>query len=371
MFFEPVSDEAATLRKGGAFGNVIPAFEQHFPDWKTAEVVLVGTGGSQQASVLADAVRCQLYPFTALGKMGQVVDLGNFRSKETPDQYYDALGYVIGKLLEENKKVVILSDQPEAAFGAYLGRLEIPEEVTYAHIGPRFALGEPELEPEAVTFNKRVLTYEPERLARFFTLGYQRYFVESQVLETLSELNLQAVRYGELYQQLPEAEPYLRQADMGCFELSAIRQGDMAGSLFPSPGGFDAIEACQLARYAGLAPKLDCFVMAGYDPSADPINAGARQVAVMTWYLIEGMLLRKPIPPVASMRKYSVKVHSTVDEVVFYEDTATQRWWMEVPFSQDLGRQRPRTHLVACSEQDYHTTRKDELPQRWWQAFES
>ena len=63
--------------------------------------------------------------------------------------------------------------------------------------------------------------------------------------------------------------PGLRTADMVSFDLSAIRHVDSPAGSFASPGGFNSIEACRLARYAGLGYKTSSFSICEYIPEKD------------------------------------------------------------------------------------------------------
>ena len=67
--------------------------------------------------------------------------------------------------------------------------------------------------------------------------------------------------------------------------------------------------------------------------------------------------------------KYHVPIKKDDQEIVFYKSNKSERWWMEVPFHMNKMRYQ-RHHLVPCSYKDYETALKEELPERWWQAFQ-
>ena len=56
-------------------------------------------------------------------------------------------------------------------------------------------------------------------------------------------------------------------------------------------------------------------------------------------------------------------------EIVFYKSNRSERWWMEVPNPNNKVRYQ-KHHLVPCSYKDYETALREEMPERWWQAFQ-
>jgi hypothetical protein len=46
----------------------------------------------------------------------------------------------------------------------------------------------------------------------------------------------------------------------------------------------------------------------------------------------------------------------------------TGRWWIEIPI-ENSKRKISRHHFMPCSENDYETALKSEIPDRWWQTL--
>ncbi|MEI7620885.1 MAG: arginase, partial [Candidatus Falkowbacteria bacterium] len=66
--------------------------------------------------------------------------------------------------------------------------------------------------------------------------------------------------------------------------------------------------------------------------------------------------------------KYRVSIQNNDHEIVFYKSKKSDRWWMEVPCPTNSKFE--RHHLVPCSYKDYLTACKEEMPDRWWQAYQ-
>ena len=163
----------------------------------------------------------------------------------------------------------------------------------------------------------------------------------------------------------------IRNADIFTFDISAIRQSDAPGNAYASPNGFFGDEACQVARYAGMSDKLSSAGFYEVNPSRDN-GQTAHLTAQMIWYFIDGYYNRKKDMPVSNKSgfiKYNVALKQGEQELVFYKSKKSERWWMDVPYPSEKARYH-RHHLVPCSYKDYETACSDEMPERWWQAFQ-
>jgi hypothetical protein len=50
---------------------------------------------------------------------------------------------------------------------------------------------------------------------------------------------------------------------------------------------------------------------------------------------------------------------------VFYKSRKSNRWWMEIPHPYE-----DRTYFIGCSYSDYETVCADDMPDRWWRAYQ-
>jgi len=159
---------------------------------------------------------------------------------------------------------------------------------------------------------------------------------------------------------------------MVSFEMSAMRQAECPAASEASPGGFSGQEACQIARYAGISPKLQSCCFNGLKLPNDINGQSAHLLATMIWYFMEGYYLRPPVlapSQIKQFRRYNVTLRTAVEKIVFFYDAVNQHWWMEVPLPNEIGKTHPQSRLVACSEADYQRARHDEIPDRWWKVY--
>ena len=93
----------------------------------------------------------------------------------------------------------------------------------------------------------------------------------------------------------------------------------------------------------------------------------------MIWYFIEGFYNRKhdhPYKDKSDYVKYTVSIKDHKDQIVFYKSKKSDRWWMDVPVKKSFKNIYERHHLVPCSYNDYEVACKDDIPDRWWQAYQ-
>ena len=379
VFFEAADESLEDLLSSlhpDKLGKHIQVYLQHFPAWEHAEIVLIGSnehrGSSLDMHDAADKIRKQLYAMSLPVQEVKVVDLGNLKPRESQQTYYGMLAYVLQKLISAGKRVIIIGGSQDISLGQYFAYEELGKEIEYVQIDSRFDLLDSDIVLNNESFNHKIFIHQPNYLFNFTNLGYQSYFVSPTQRETLKEMHFSAIRYGHLHQQIQEAEPCLRTADMVSFDLSAIRHVDSPAGSYASPGGFDSMEACRLARYAGLGYRTSSFSLNEYVPKRDIHEQTAMLAAMMVWYFLEGHYHRRddhPREDRANLRKYTVRLHAGVEAIHFFQHPTSGRWWMEVPFQDSLGARFPKTRLVPCSERDYQFAKTDDIPERWWMTY--
>lgn len=380
-FFEPIS--ATTLaslsdRLPGTWGKAMARYEIQFPDWQKADIVLIGcresrgAQGSEGMGKAAAAVRAQLYSLSLPVEEAKIVDLGDLKGKETPEGFYEALAYVSEQLIRAGKTVLIIGGSQDISYGQYLAYEAMGKEIEYVQIDPRFDMLDADIVMDNQSYNHRIFLHKPNYLFNFTNLGYQRYLNPHEQVRAINDLHFSAVRYGDLYGNIHETEPYLRTADMVSMDLSCVRHNDAPGATVAFPGGFSAMEACRIARYAGLGYGVSSFSITEFNPAEDLHHQSARLVAMMVWYFTEGFYNRtedRPREDRANLKQYSVRLHASVEVIDFFQHPTTRRWWMEVPYQDSIGVKNPRTHIIPCSEKDYDFARADDIPERWWLTF--
>jgi hypothetical protein len=126
-------------------------------------------------------------------------------------------------------------------------------------------------------------------------------------------------------------------------------------------------------RYAGLSEKVSSVGLFEVNPGHDQRGQTAHLSAQMLWYFLDGFSQRSndfPDEKNGQYIKYYVDMEGHKEDVVFYKSKSTDRWWMEIPVSEEK-RSKYRRHLmVPCSYLDYQTACNNEIPDRWWQAYQ-
>ncbi|MBK9448371.1 MAG: formimidoylglutamase [Bacteroidetes bacterium] len=347
-----------------------------FPYWQGADIVIVGcpedrgARGLTGSAMAPDQIRRHLYALAAPKRDLKIVDLGNMVKADRMIQYYDRIADVVEEVVKAGKLLIFLGGSQDIVYGQYKGYQKLTDSVEYVCIDSQLDVEDSDFGIHHASYNHKIFLHSPNYLSNFTNLGYQSYFVPLSQKVRLRNLYFQGLRLGELRTNLREAEPFLRNASMVSFDMSAVRSGDAPGTANPSPAGFTAEEICQLARYTGMSNRVSSVSITEILPMRD-FNAQTTLLgSMLVWYLIEGFLSRRIDEPedLSRLIKYSVSLQGGIQNLVFYKNPLSERWWMEVPYSEGMGRREGRTELVPCSESDYELARQDEIPEKWWLA---
>lgn len=347
-----------------------------FPYWHGADIVIIGCPedrggrGATGSNMAPDQIRRHLYALAAPKREIKVVDLGDMVKADRMNQYYDRIADVVEAVVKAGKLLIMLGGTQDIVYGQYKGYQNLSTSIEYVCVDSMLDVEDSDFGVHHKSYNHKIFLHSPNYLGNFTNLGYQSYFVPLSQKARLRNLFFQGLRLGELRQNLREAEPFLRNASLVSFDMCAVRSGDAPGTTNPSPAGFTAEEMCQLARYAGMSNRVSSVSISEILPMRDFNAQTSLLAAMMVWYVIEGYLSRRVDEPedVSRLVKYNVSLHGGLHQLVFYKNPLSERWWMEVPYSEGFGRREGRSELVPCSERDYELARQDEIPEKWWMA---
>ncbi|WP_114781978.1 formimidoylglutamase [Botryobacter ruber] len=373
IFFEPLDEDTfLKYNKPRSLGADISCFLSKFPDWRAADIAIVGIDEARgrdnteepvQKLRPARPVREKLYGLSKASGRCKIVDLGNLRPGIRLEDTYLRLKEIVELLISHNTVPIIIGGSHDLEYGQYLGYEHLERPVNMVTVDSSVDMTE---DPEASANQKQlrqILMHEPNYLFSFGQIGYQSYLVEPEVMATLEKLHFEAHRVGEVHKNLQEMEPVVRTADLLTFDVSAIRFQDAPGYAPANPFGLTGEEACQLCWYAGQTDTLTSLGIYEYQPELDPDKLAATTIAVMIWYFIEGYYHRKNELQFSSNKftKYAVAFHDNPDKMVFYKSRKSERWWLEVEaLSGDKG-----ARIVPCSYEDYLQATRGEVPHRW------
>ena len=368
---------------------------EHFPSVEGASVVLLGLdesrGGCPGEGVSlpdkrhcngADAVRRELYNLYAPQGLGKVVDLGNMRCGKRVEDTYFALTEVVGCLLNQKSALILLGGTQDLTYAVYQAYARMQKMANIVTVDARLDLAEglgadenPLDSPISHTNYMGKMAVEPANyLFNYMNVGYQTYLVEQEAVSLMDKLYFDACRYGRLQDDIQDAEPYLRDADVVSFDLSALKRQESPANPWAMPTGFDAGQFCQMARYAGLSRETNVLGFFEYYPFYERDSLSAQLQAEMVWCFLDGMRFRCDDHPLSAtgmdFKQYIVPFEDPETDIVFYKCRQTDRWWMELPCSEEQRNRYGRHCYLACSYHDYETATAGNFPARWWNAVQ-
>jgi len=360
------------------WGSSIKQYTQSaFPNLDGIQMAILGVGetrnssGNEGCHAAPDAVRKYLYSLSAISGV-HVADIGNLVLGQTPKDTYHAVEFVCSELLENNIIPIIIGGSQDITYANYLAYQKLKQTINLVCVDRKLDLGTEDSIDNNSYLNK-IVRHPSALLFNLSLVAYQSYFVNNEEIETLKKMYFDVYRLGHIQSKIEEAEPIVRNADILSFDISSIRQSDAPACANATPNGLYGEEACQVMRYAGMSDKLSSVGIYELNPSFDNRGQTAHLAAQMIWYFLEGFSNRKSDFPVVvgkDYMKYRVVIKTPGHEIVFYKSLKTDRWWMEVPFKGDDKSRFERHHLVPCSYEDYLLACSEEMPDRWWQAYQ-
>jgi formiminoglutamase len=381
-FFEPV-DLSYKPEPSGLIrmGDKIIAFTDpgDFPDYLEADIVLIGVKEDRNAynnegcALAPDYVRKYLYTLFPGAFELKIVDLGNIKTGFQVTDTYFALSSVIEEMLEKNIFPVIIGGSQDLTYANYQAYQNLGLIINIVSIDSMFDLGSSEDEVTSRSFLSNIILHQPNYLFNYANLGYQTYFVDQDALKLMKNLMFDTYRLGVLRDNVEEAEPVVRNADLLTVDVSAIRASDAPGNANATPNGFYGEDLCQIIRYAGLSDKLTSIGFYETNPQYDRNGQTAQLVAQMIWYFFDGFYNRPhdfPFKNEDDYIRYRVAITEHKEELTFYKSKKTDRWWMEIPLQSEQRIKYQRHYLVPCSYQDYQTACTNDIPDRWWMVYQ-
>jgi len=313
----------------------------------------------------ANKIRKELYELFIHFDMPSLIDLGDIKNGETVKDTQIALKEILKYLLEKGITAIVIGGGHDLTYGQFMAYENNTNKVDVVIVDERIDIQETPV-INSSSFLWHLINHEPIFLNSCVHLGHQVFYNSPMSVDILESLNHQTLRLGEVRKSIIEIEPFLRNADILSLDLSSIRSSECPANAITSPNGFTGEEACQIARFAGFSNKLSSFGLYELNPYFDTNSQGAKQASQILWYFIEGFSGRKedyPSNKNKNFMQYIVSLESSENEIVFWKSNFSNRWWMEIPQSNESKKYLP------CSYSDYQTALKDELPDKWMRAY--
>jgi formiminoglutamase len=335
-------------------------------DAEAADIILVGCGerrGMEETleySAAPDAVRRQLYNMYNWHPGIKIYDAGNILQGASLADTRAALRTVLHELQLAGKTVIVIGGSHDLTLQQYEAFKKSDMLITASIADMLVDLEEAE-GINAHSFLMEMLTGSPNFVEHYNHIGFQSYYVNPVMLETLDKLRFDCFRLGKVREHMEDMEPVLRSSNMFSFDLNAVKYCDAPMNRKGSPNGFSGDEACLLTRYAGMSSKLSSFGIYGFDEALDKDDMTATLVAQMIWYFADGYYLRRHEAEFSDRNEFlEYQVQFTGNDIRFIKSKRSNRWWMELPD----GRFEP------CSYNDYLQASENEIPERWLRVQE-
>lgn len=325
-----------------------------------------GTDEHSGCGSAPNKIRQQLFSLLHHFKNCNIVDLGNVKAGETLQDTFYAVSEIVTELVKNDCVVIILGGSQDITYANYKAYENLEQIVNLLSIDPKIdisSVGEGINDKNYINY---IITHQPNYLFNYSNIGYQTYFVDSEMLDLVKEMFFDAERLGVVREKILDAEPMLRSADIVSLDVSSVRNSDLPGCKIPSPNGFYGEEICQLARFAGLSDQLSSFGLYNYNPAFDFNNTGAMLCAQIIWYFIDGVYHREKDYPIAnkdSYLKYIVS-YEGMEDMIFYKSPKTSRWWMEAKVPKIGNSRYTKQLMIPCSYDDYLQACNGDVPER-------
>jgi formiminoglutamase len=348
----------------GAFMHHIRIYSSaaptELPDLKEVKLALIGIDSES-----ADAVRAQLYPMMFAFKHLKIVDFGNVRNQD-PSFWIP----LMAELIQSGICPVCMGSDENTLWGLFQAYQQHKSVVNLTILDEKMRFSPKNVADTALSIWQRILEDRPSHLFHCNVLGYQSHATSPLALRFFDQKAFEHVRLGKLRANLEEVEPFIRDADLMCFHVAALKKIEAPAQLSDNPSGLWLEEACQLARYGGMSDKLTSFGVYGFKTEANILSdVTAQSVAQMIWYFIEGFYNRKQDYPMSmrNLTQYVVDVKEFDFQIAFWKSNKTGRWWVQIPVKTRKKQERHR--LIPCSYNDYLLACRDELPERLFNAY--
>lgn len=336
------------------------------------DIVIIGVPEDRNsfnrgAALSPDRIRSELYKLIQPSDKLKIFDIGNLKSGNTYSDTYFALKEVVVRFLGDNLNIILLGGSQDLTLPVFQAFENYQKKINLVTVDSRI-----DANPEAIEVNSESYLLEillkKKKLFKYANLGHQAYFTEKNSIELLNKLFQDAIRLGEIRNDIKMIEPVLRDTDIISFDMGAVRQSDSPGYFKPMPNGFYAEEVCQIARYAGTSDMIRFLGIFETNANLDRNNHTSALAAQMIWYYIDGIANRVIEYPDAQNSDYKtfIVTHNDLDhEMIFYRSMKTDRWWMEIPNIKENNQV-----VVACSHNDYQTACNHEVPDLWWKTYQ-
>jgi formiminoglutamase len=326
-----------------------------------AAIIIIGVNDSRSGihnkhnENAADSIRDSFYKLYNWHPELSIGDLGNLKIGKTTADTRAALNLVMEQLYLLGKVVIVLGGSHDFTLSQYHPFKSTQQIINAAVVDKQIDLADHEMIMDD-NFLYELLTSTPNYISQFNLLGFQSYYSNPTMLNTLNKLHFSCHRLGMVQENLYDMEPYLRTCHIMSIDINAMAAYIAPGCANVSPNGLAGDEACQLAQFVGSSSTCSSIGLYGYVPSLDKNNITAGQIAQMMWYFIDGLNINRLEAKLSNTDRFNT-YHVEIPNypITFIQSKITGRWWMQLP----------NEKFAPCSQKDYNQAAQGEMPDRW------
>ncbi|CDF78146.1 arginase [Formosa agariphila KMM 3901] len=361
-----------------AFGQKLKIHSKQsgMPDLQGVDIAIVGVLENRNDSNYIgedfnlNEIRSALYKLFPGSWSTSIADLGDIYKGETVEDTYFALKETVSELVKLKIIPVVLGGSQDLTYPMYRAFDSLIPMVNIVNVDSKFDLGDLTQPIKSDSFVGKIVLEEPYNLFNYATIGYQTYFNSQEQIDLMETLYFEAYRLGQVSNDITLVEPVMRDANIVSVDLGAMKASEVSLSQKVSPNGLDGKEICAITRYAGISNKVSALGIFEYKSSQDD-EITSVLISQMIWYFIEGVNNRVDDSDFKDEHIYQ-KFITLVDsqELVFYKSIKTGRWWIEIPFLNEINNKLKRHTLLPCMHQDYLDACNNQVPERWFKAYQ-
>ena len=380
-FLSPVSDLVLAhneLLSQQALGRKlrIHSKQKGVPDLEGVSVVLLGVLENRNdhnyigEEFQLNEIRKAFYALFPGSWNTTIADLGDINKGETVEDTYFALKTIIAVLIEKKIIPIIIGGTQDLTYANYRAYDALIPMVNIVNIDCKFDLGDSSRPIKNNSFVGKIILDQPYNLFNYATIGYQTYFNSQEEIDLMDKLYFESYRLGQISKNITLVEPVLRDANIVSLDLNSVKSAEVSLNQKYSPNGFDGKEICAISRYAGISNKVSSFGIYEYKTSKDD-EITSMLIAQIVWYFIEGVNFRVKDDNFNDENNHQKYITLVDDqELIFYKSNKTGRWWIEIPFLNEVNTKLKRHTLLPCIHQDYLDACNNKVPDRWYKAFQ-
>ena len=380
-FLSPVSDLVLAhneLLSQQALGRKLRIHSKHkgIPDLEGVSIALLGVLENRNdhnyigEEFQLNEIRKAFYALFPGSWNSTIADLGDINKGETVEDTYFALKTTIAVLIEKKIIPIIIGGTQDLTYANYRAYDALIPMVNIVNIDCKFDLGDSSRPIKNNSFVGKIILDQPYNLFNYATIGYQTYFNSQEEIDLMDKLYFESYRLGQISKNITLVEPVLRDANIVSLDLNSVKSAEVSLNQKYSPNGFDGKEICAISRYAGISNKVSSFGIYEYKASKDD-EITSMLIAQIVWYFIEGVNFRVKDDNFNDENNHQKYITLVDDqELIFYKSNKTGRWWIEIPFLNEVNTKLKRHTLLPCIHQDYLDACNNKVPDRWYKAFQ-